>query len=115
MELNQPFLLILLISGAAFSIAGIVLYFFPRKINYWYGYRTSSSMRSQDRWDFAQRHSAQALVFLGLGMIAASLIGKIIEIPQIWGILISLGLMVIGIVILIRKVETALKARFGDS
>ena len=26
----------------------------PRKVNGWFGYRTSQSMRNQDTWDFAQ-------------------------------------------------------------
>ena len=28
----------------------------PKKVNGWYGYRTSRSMKNQDTWDFAQRY-----------------------------------------------------------
>lgn len=108
-------MLILLISGGALSIAGAILHFFPpKKINYWYGYRTSASMRSQERWDFAQKYSARGLVLLGLALMAVSLIDKLFNISLALEIFIALGLLIAGVIGVILRVEKALKERFGN-
>ena len=47
-----------LVLGLIFMFGGAVMFRFPPKeINYFYGYWTKSSMKSQYRWDFAQKHS----------------------------------------------------------
>lgn len=60
-----------LLSGI-FLLAGLCMMFFrPKKINNWYGYRTSSSMKNQEAWDVAQRCSAKLSIvfgFLGLAV-----------------------------------------------
>ena len=62
-----------LLCGAIFIIAAAVLYLFPpKKRNFIYGYRTAASLRSQERWDFAQRYGAKQLAIGGALMIFIS-------------------------------------------
>ena len=60
----NPLFLILTLSGGIFLLAGYIQFRFPpKKINHLYGYRTSTSMRSQECWDFAQTFSAKNVNF----------------------------------------------------
>jgi uncharacterized membrane protein len=47
-------------------LAAVLLVRPPRKINWWYGYRTPRSMRSQAAWEDANRLAAQLLVLVGV-------------------------------------------------
>ncbi|MFC5269325.1 SdpI family protein [Adhaeribacter terreus] len=59
-----------LISGFIFVVAGLVLRFFPpKKINWYYGYRTAKSMRNHEIWRAGNRYAAQLLWQLGLVMM----------------------------------------------
>lgn len=52
----------LFISGVIFFLCAIVMkYKPPKKINMWYGYRTSLSMSSERAWNLAQQHSAKSM------------------------------------------------------
>ncbi|MDA0356796.1 MAG: SdpI family protein, partial [Bacteroidetes bacterium] len=58
---DNPLFLIPSTSGLIFMLAGfIMLKLPPKKINSLYGYRTRSSMKNQERWDFSQKYSAIA-------------------------------------------------------
>ena len=53
----------LLLVGIVFILAGSIMYVFPpKKINSFYGYRTASSMQSQQKWNFAQTYSAKLTI-----------------------------------------------------
>ena len=103
------------ICGLVFLIMGFIMYKWPpRTINWLYGYRTGSSMKSQERWVFAQKYSAMqmmksggALLLMGLAM---ALFGA--DIPLITGagtvgLLISAGYLLI-------TTERAIKKRFDN-
>lgn len=63
-------------SGIIFTIAGFILYKFPpKKINHLYGYRTRTSMQSQERWDFAQKYSAKKMMQGGIILILSAWAG----------------------------------------
>ena len=110
---NQLFLIPIL-TGPVFVIAGIIMVKFPpKKINSLYGYRTFSSMKSQDRWDFSQKYSARELIKFGFFLTLSSLIGLVFDLSENIGILIGLGFMLIAIISLIVKIENAIKLRFG--
>ena len=105
-----------LLCGAIFIIAAAVLYLFPpKKINYIYGYRTASSLKSQERWDFAQKHGARQLAIGGVLVIVVSFVGKIVYIPDasqnVTGILITLA----GVAYVFVTTEKAIKNRFKES
>src|SRR5690625_4305318 len=54
--------MMLFICGFIFLLVGILMKFKPsRKINMWYGYRTSLSTSSDRAWQLAQQHSTKAM------------------------------------------------------
>ena len=62
--------------GIIFFIVSVIMYFYPpKKLNAWIGYRTAASLRSQERWDFAQKFSAMVRIKTSLILIAVSLTG----------------------------------------
>src|SRR5690606_40964233 len=57
----------LLCVGIVFILVGLIMYAFPpKKINGLYGYRTQTSMQSQQKWDFAQTYSSKIMMLTGL-------------------------------------------------
>lgn len=74
----NPIFLGLLSTGFLFIIAGFILFKNPpKKINWFYGYRTKTSMKNQKLWDLAQIYAAKVMMKLGLGLIFISLLGLI--------------------------------------
>lgn len=113
MPIDNPIFTIPILTGLIFVIAGfLMLNFPPRKINNLYGYRTSSSMKSKRRWDFAQIYSAKEMIKLGGLLALTGLIGLIYDTSGVAPMLIGLGLMIITVITLIVRVERALKEKF---
>ena len=110
----ENIILIPFLCGSIFLIMAIIMYYHPPKeINDLYGYRTRASKKSQERWDFAQRHSsvqfiktAVVLVVIGLGgyVVPASFMAKFSA-----GIFIT----IFAVAFILRSTEAALKKRFG--
>jgi len=104
-----------LLCGIIFLImAAIMHYFPPKEINHLYGYRTPASMKTQERWDFAQRFSTRQMVRGALVTIILSVLGYFIPIAV--GIKISIGfvLIVLLAVYLFISTERAIKEQFND-
>lgn len=98
-----------LLTGPIFIIAGgLMLLFPPKKINYFYGYRTMSSMRSQERWDFSQKYSSILMIKIGFFMLPISLFG-LLEISE--SIINSIIILSVFLPILIT--EIALRKKFA--
>ncbi len=111
--MHHSILLIPAITGPIFIITGFILLKFPpRKINGMYGYRTSSSMKNQERWDFAQVYSAKEMIKLGGILMLSSLLGLLFEPNEKISILVELGLLIILVVLLITRVERAIQKHF---
>ena len=109
----HPLFLILTLTGGIFLLAGYIQYRFPpKKINHFYGYRTASSMKSQESWDFAQRFSAEKMMRMSSYIITLGLLSWLFDIEQFWGIGIALMIIVIGPLLLLLQVENELKKRF---
>jgi uncharacterized membrane protein len=101
--------------GIVFVITGYI--FFkkpPKKINHLYGYRTSSSMKTQERWDFAQKHSAKLIYRYGIYMILISLLGLVLPISESFGAILSVGIMLVFVFLMLGRVEKDLKEKFGE-
>ena len=99
--------------GIVFIIAALILYFFPpKKINYLYGYRTRSSMKNQQVWDFSQKYSAVKMLQLGLFLIVVSLLHIFIPISQDHTTFIEIGLVILGCIYMFVTTEKALKKNF---
>lgn len=89
----------------------------PKKINYFFGYRTERSMKNKDTWVFAHKYIGNLWLILGLTLIVPSavpmffVIGKSEELIGV----ISLIICVVGLVALIASIiltEKALKKTF---
>lgn len=109
--------LLFLVTGLIFILAGWILRKFPPKNrNYLVGYRTASSMKSQERWDFAQAYSARAMARLGMVLVLLALASLFVKIPDRfstvpWGI----GLSLVLVLIMIWRIEVAIWKKFPDS
>lgn len=99
----KPLIYIPVIVGIILTIAGLILKIFPpKKINWIYGYRTSTSMKNQDTWDTANRYSAKLMTICGILLIIIGFVsfflpalGKIEHWIYLGVIVISIGLIII--------------------
>lgn len=114
MNFLQPFFLNLALCGPIFIVVG---YFTkrkpPKEINHLYGYRTSNSMSSQERWDFAQSYSANQMIKIGLYMCLLALPVLFLQL-NVW---VSLALSVISLIVfaclIFYNTEKAINQKFG--
>ena len=115
MNLLAPFSLTLILSGLTFVlVAALIRHRPPKKINHLYGYRTRASMASQQRWDFAQQASAVRSRFWGWVMLALGLLGAGLgDMPELLGVLLSLGVLILCCVLLLKGTEDDIKKHFG--
>ena len=105
--------LILSSGGLIFLLTGYIQHRFPpKKINHLYGYRTSTSMKSQESWDFAQQYSAKKMMQMGTYITALGLLSWIIDLQLPWSVGIALTIVTIGPLLMLFKVESELKKRF---
>lgn len=112
---ENPLINITLLVGLIFIVAGLIMFKFPpKKINSLYGYRTNSSMKNQSRWDFAQKYSSKEMIKLGFVLMITSIIGLITNFDNLTNIFLGLGLMILIVIILIFRVEKAIKTKFSD-
>ena len=108
--MGMPFLV-----GLIFCVTGLITYFFPPKnINHMYGYRTTSSMKSQNIWDFAQRFSSIKMFQMGLLLIVISGLKLILDFSIGQELIVSLISLVIVVVFLFFSVEKAIKKKFPN-
>lgn len=74
--MNNPLFLIPVLTGVVFLLVGFLMKRFPpKKINRLYGYRVSNSMKSQERWDFAQAFASKEMTKTGGVLVLLFLIG----------------------------------------
>jgi immunity protein, SdpI family len=110
MDIESPFFSMMVLIGGIFTVTAIILYIFPpKKINSLYGYRTASSMTSQERWQFAQRFSAVAMLQSGLGLIVLSGLGLYFSISPQTDAIFAGVFVAIAVLILFLRTEIALK------
>ena len=82
----------------------------PKKINSIYGYRTPSSMKNQERWNFAQKFSAKEIIKMGVFLSLSSTIGLYYQPSEYLETIIGLGLMFLFLGIMFFRME--IKRRF---
>ena len=110
----ENLLLVVYIIGIIYFAMGWFFKLRPtKKINRNVGYRTKRSRSSQKSWDFAQRYSAIAFQWAGLGLIGLGLIA-----PYLPGLgeedlaLPFIGLFILLVIAPILGTEVALRKRF---
>ena len=105
-----------LITGIIFTLLGWAFHQNPpSEINNFVGYRTRSSMKSQERWDFAQRYSSKQMCTGGSCMIILSLLSYFIPVDTEYKQTGGLILLVVCALYLIVSTEIALKRKFPKS
>lgn len=110
---ENPLFNITFFGGLIFAVTGFfMLKLPPKKINSLYGYRTISSMKSQERWDFAQKFSAKEMMKLGGFLTLSSVVVFITDFTKTANLIIGLFLMILVVIILLIRVETAIKRKF---
>lgn len=103
-----------LIIGPILIIAGwLIMTFPPKKINYWYGYRTRASMKSQQRWNFAQTYSGYWMTIWGAVMGAGAGLGYLLA-PEILKGKFWVGLLVMLFFVAIPIIQTERQLRKFD-
>lgn len=103
--------------GLCFVIVSLIMLKFPpRKINALYGYRTNSSMKSQEQWDFAQHFSAKIMLKCGILMLLMALIGIFLQdsVSKTVQIIFSAVVIFAPIIFLIYKTEKALRQKIQE-
>lgn len=107
LEITNPMLLTV---GLIFMLMGIIMYKFPpKKINGLYGYRTASSMQSQNKWDFAQKYSAKIMAFIGFGMLLFSFTRTLLPFDNDETAIFGVAILLLSVIILLLIVEKKLK------
>ena len=113
-NLFNPFTTPLLLSGAIFIVVSLILLKFPpTEINSFYGYRTSTSMETQEQWDFAQHYSSKIMLKCGIGMVIVSMLGLLLT--EVDAAILSISAIVVLLIpvgILFYKTEKAIKNKF---
>ncbi len=112
---ENPLFNITFFGGLIFAVTGFfMLKLPPKKINSLYGYRTISSMKSQERWDFAQKFSAKEMMKLGGILTLSSALVFVTNFNNSINLIIGLTLMILVMIILLVRVETAIKKNFSN-
>ena len=116
MNTDSWFFTLLILVGSIFTASGMITYIFPpKRVNYIYGYRTSSSMKSHERWKFAQSYSRKLMIKYGISMLVISCLGLFVSISETVDFYIGLILPLLSTVFLFIKTEKALKIKFPDN
>ncbi len=110
---ENPFFILPALTGMIFVIVGFIMYKFPPKEkNALYGYRTTSSMKSKERWVFAQEYSSLEMIKAGVILSLSGVLGLIFNPGGKTGMFLGLGLLILMVVILFIRVERAIKNTF---
>lgn len=91
----------------------------PENINMLYGYRTSTSMKSKETWDFAHKYTAKVWLFMSipLCMLSAALLFafKNSDISTFgWVAIIITGIQLAGLCLSIVLTEIELREKFDE-
>lgn len=104
----------LFFAGAILLLVGAVLYVFPpKKINWWYGYRTPLAMQDQQRWNFAQRFSAIRLAFSGIALLFMSWIAPYAHFDEPTAKTVSFIVLITAVLFVLIATERAIKRKFN--
>ena len=110
------------ISTLILTVVGVVFWIYPpKKINEFYGYRTTRSRKSQEAWDFAQRYSAKLMTIFGLAALIVAAAAHLFrnslcinsDYLMLYDICITLLLPIIVAIPPIILTELELRKRFG--
>lgn len=99
--------------STVFLITGFITYKFPpKKINYLYGYRTNASMKTQERWDFAQKYSSTQMIITALKLVVLSMILPWFNSNFKTNLFLQIVLIIVALGFMFYKIEKAIKINF---
>lgn len=108
--IEMPFL-----TGLIFFLVALIMYYYPPKnINSLYGYRTSSSMKSQERWEFSQRFSSLRMIEGGLFLMVFSFLKLAFSFSVAIEMTISITALILVVIYLLLTTELAIKKKFSN-
>ena len=87
----------------------------PKRVNWFYGYRTAHSMKSQEAWDYANRRMGEVwwrtgLVVGGVSVLVATFRWRDLETVSLW----LLGFQLLAMLYTIVVIERDLKRKFDS-
>lgn len=101
--------------GIGFTVIGLVAKRYPPKHpNPYYGYRLSSSKKSQARWDFAQRYYPQQMISFGLVSLVLALLSIPVQTSDTVSLVCVLTWIFISLLWMVIPTERAIRKEFGD-
>lgn len=104
---------ILFLSGGIFYLVSLVLSKFPpKKINYFYGYRTKASMKSQESWNFSQNYTSKKMKYISLYIFIIGAFSSFLNIELMWSLWLGIIISILMPVLVILEVEKELKTRY---
>ncbi len=114
-NLENDLFLLLFLTGTVFVVVGLFMLKFPPKdINGLYGYRTSSSMKNQERWDFSQIYAAKEMMKIGAIKLVIGLLALLFFPSEIVGVILGLGVLIVSCVLLVVRVEPVINNKFNE-
>jgi len=103
------------LTSIIFIIAGFIMYVFPpKKINYLYGYRTKASMKSQERWTFAQKYASVQMMIFSVYFMVFSFLFSFFNFSEKSNLIVGLVVIIFGVGYLFYKIEKAIKINFPN-
>lgn len=110
---NVIFIILTIVGIVFLAISIFLIKFPPKKINGFYGYRTSRSMQSQESWNYSQLYSSKIMVFLGFVYTVLG-IGSLFIPKQedMVGAIISIVIVLSGVFFMFFKTERVLAKKF---
>jgi uncharacterized membrane protein len=106
----MPFLI-----GIIFIITALIsLRFAPKKVNNFYGYRTTNSMKNQEVWNFSQKYSSIKMMQSGLFLVAISFLGLVFHLKETAQLIIGITLSFLVCIFLFYTTEKAIKKNFPN-
>lgn len=104
-----------LFAGILFLVIGIIFKFFPpKKRNIIYGYKTNSSMKSQEHWDFAQPFSAVKMMQTGVVLIIIGCVEMLFNLTDLQKTIFGFLFFGLGTFFIILTTEKAIKNKFSS-
>lgn len=104
--------------GVGLALGGLAMLVFPpKRVNPFYGYRTSRSCKNRRNWDFAQRHCARMMIGTGIGSAVVGGLAFVVfvlvgfrDATLCWAcVALELGLAVSILSLTVLSTENALK------
>ena len=113
MDIN-PAIVVCLLCGIIYVITALLMQRFPpKKINDFYGYRTSLSKKSQKHWDYAQVESAKHMKQVGYYSLLSCTPFILISYEN-WHVWLAIIIVTLLPFVALIQTEKALKNKFKD-